>query len=156
MGVNFVVILENSRHISIQKFKEVLIKDPVVGFHAWSDFPEDEESPCKCHPWEEFEWENKRYFTWNFAPRLSTFNFYEFDANVDEPDACMITFLKIMLLAEQAAGGPVHISNDVVQLSHPDEAEDSRMTFYIPGELDEWVENWREIAQLDARPMLIH
>lgn len=153
MGVNFVVFVENRRHVSIQEFKEGLMKDPVIGPYAWNEFPDD--SLYKWPPWEEFEWENKRYFTWYLAPRLSNFNLYEFDPKHAEPNAFMITFLKTMLLVEQVAGGPVHISNDVVQLRHPDEADDSGLAFCMPGELDPWIENWREIARLDAKPSLI-
>jgi len=153
MGINFVVIVENSRGISLEEFKEGLLQDPVVGPYAWNAFPGDD--PYDFPPWEAFEWEGKRYFTWNFTPRLSTFYFYEFDPRTDEPDECAITFLKIMLLVEQVAGGPVHVSIDVVQLSRPPEEEDPPFPFYIPSELDFQVEGWREIARRDAPPSLI-
>ncbi len=138
MGVNAVVIVENSKGISLAEFKRKL-QDDRWGKRAWRFYYEDESE------WSEFEFEGKRYFTWTSTPRFGHLGLYEYD---EEPDAnpYRILFFKIMLAVEKISGGPVFVGNDMVNLHHPDEAT-PKYPFYLPPELDYWWRNWREIAE---------
>jgi hypothetical protein len=68
MGVNLVVIAENSRGITIDKFRRGLREDQ-YGRLAWAEEDEDTEYLT----WEGFEFKGKSYFTWVFSPREPTY-----------------------------------------------------------------------------------
>ena len=154
MGVDLVVIVENSKNISLQAFKTAILQESVLGSLVWNSFGGYEGD--EIAPWEEFAWEGKTYFSWRFPPRLSTFNVYELPEEPDDLDAREITFLKIAWLLEQLAGGPVHIGNDVVNPSHPGDVDEQREDpFWLPLTLDSQLKNWRAIAQCGAEPSVL-
>lgn len=71
-------------------------------------------------------------------------------------DGRSITFLKIMRLVEEIAGGPVYTGHDVIHLAQPEEAEAKRgYSFWLPLELDAQLNDWRDIARREAEASLI-
>jgi hypothetical protein len=168
MGINLVVIVENRNHLSLAEFRSALLQDQEIGHLAWDTYWDTywettergktvaEED--RFYAWQEFIWEGKQYFTWMTSPRMSSFNAYEFDEEEDEPDEYDITFLKIMLLVEQIAGGPIYVGNDVVNPKYPGEYEqdeDDALYFWLPPKLDSLRANWRETAKLETKPAII-
>ncbi len=141
MGMNAVVIVENSRGISFEQFIR--------------DLESDEWARCTFAPqaepfdmWEEFEWEGKKYFSWLHTPRFRHLGLYE----DDKPDAAndvQITFLKIMLAVEKFAGGPVRVGNDAFgyKLPRDDVAHDEE--FFLPAELDGTLPGWRTAENME-------
>ncbi|MCB1189770.1 MAG: hypothetical protein H7A23_00720 [Leptospiraceae bacterium] len=133
MGINLVVITENSKNLSLKGFRDALLQEPLIGKIAWDKH------------WEEFDWEGKKYFTWILAPRISAFDPYSFKP--EAPTYTEITFLKIMLLVERITGGTIYIGNDAVHIEHPNrEDEKHGFMFWIPPELDYICKDWRETA----------
>lgn len=155
MGINLVVFVENCRQISLDTFKQQLLQDPAIGRFVWNSHRADSD----WQPWGEFVWEGKAYFTWLSSPRISSFDPYAFDPAEVEPTDSEITFLKIMALVEQVAGGPIYLGNDVVLAKEPPEEDedddDPDFSFWIPAELDSYCKQWREIAALATSPTLI-
>lgn len=47
MGINLVVITENSKNLSLKGFRDALLQEPLIGKIAWDKH------------WEEFDWEGK-------------------------------------------------------------------------------------------------
>lgn len=134
MGVNAVVIVENSRNILFNKFISALKAD-MFGRFAWNS--ED--------AWDEFKWEGKRYFSWDHPPKTFHLDLYNFDRDSDEPDAdnrAQLTFLKVMYLIEELAGGPVFVGNDVGDFHTPAIAESVGESFFLPPKLDILLPNW--------------
>ena len=65
MGIDLVVIVENSKGISFQAFRTGILQSPVLGPLVWNlhrGYKGDE-----IAPWEAFVWEDKTYFTWLFS-----------------------------------------------------------------------------------------
>ena len=154
MGINLVVIVENSNGVSLQEFKEALLQEPLLGPLAWNSMRGHRGD--ELSPWEEFSWEGKAYFTWILSPRLSSFELHELPGEPDAVEGHSITFLKIMRLVEQIAAGPVCTGHDMVNLVHPADADEPRgQSFWLPLELDFQLKDWRDIAQREAEACLI-
>lgn len=154
MGINLVVIVGNSNGISLQELKGALLQEPLLGPLAWN--PIRGHGGDELSPWKEFLWDGKPYFTWMLSPRLSSFDVHALPEEPDAVDSRSITFLKIMSLIEKIAGGPVYTGNDVVNLAHPEEADEQRgYSFWLPVELDFQLKGWRDIAQREAEASLI-
>lgn len=149
MGVDVVVIVENSRNRTLDEFKALLLQDKELGRLLWDPFEVAPGEPgSDFQPWEAFEWEGKQYFSWIASPRSYYLNLYEEASK--EPTPFQITFFRCMLLVEQAAGGPIYVGNDVIHHRTPfDFPEDP---FWLPLELDFLWPNWREIAQMPLAP----
>lgn len=152
MGVDVVVMVENSRNIFLADFLDSMKKDEWGKryCHSLSIDPEDT-------PWAEFEWEGKRYFSLIYgSPRYFRIFTKEYDLEsesyCDNPKfdyMTQLSFLKAMLTAEKLAGGPVYLGNDVIYSTLPSEHPEDDKFFYIPSEMDIMIENWREIANRD-------
>lgn len=153
MGVDAVLMVENSRNISHEDFISGMESDEWGKLYCQS-FGEDEPG------WIEFEWEGTRYFSmvysnpryWRIVPREYDFESEAFYANPDMDDAVQISFLKAARIAEELAGGPVFFGNDVVSGCEPPEKPEHNRFFHIPCELDDMIENWREIAGTAITP----
>jgi hypothetical protein len=143
MGVNVIVIVENSRDTTLDAFRDFLLQDKDLGPLVWNSFEDD-----TMLPWEEFTWEGKKYFSWIFTPRFTYLNLYRQEG--EAPTPIQITFFRCMLLVEQAAGGPIHVGNDIIDRRTPSDFPEE--PFWLPFELDAWWPNWREIAQTPLDP----
>lgn len=144
MGVNAVVVVENSRHRTPDEFKESILQDRDLGPLVWNALNSITEPP-----WEEFEWQGKKYFSWTVTPRVAYLNLYREED--EAPTPVQITFFRCMLLVERAAGGPIYVGNDVVNYRTPSDFPEEG--FWLPPRLDSLWSNWREIAQLDVRKL---
>ncbi len=136
MGINLVVIIENSKKISLEEFKEGLLNDQ-WGKYGWA-WPEDDDV------WEEFRWKKKRYFTWIFSPRAPYIDIYGTDSDSAEENPYRLLFFKVMRIAEKLAGGPVYVGIDMFHCRLPDDCPHGK--FSLPPELDFYWEEWREVA----------
>ena len=59
-----------------------------------------------------------------------------------------------MLFIEKIAGGPVYVGNSVVHIPHPNlESKKHGFYFWIPPELDDLYENWRELANGNVKKL---
>lgn len=149
MGVDAVVIVENSRNRTLEEFKALLLQDEELGRLLWDPFEiSTGELVSQFQPWEAFEWEGKKYFSWIASPRAFYLNLYKEEG--EEPTPIQITFFRCMLLVEQAAGGPIYVGNDVVYHHTPFDFPEE--PFWLPGELDALWPNWREIARIPLAP----
>lgn len=142
MGVNAVVIVENSQNITLDDFKGRILQDHDLGELVWNALPN-----ATYPPWEEFEWQGKQYFSWIFTPRVSYLNLYHEDN--DAPTDVQITFFRCMLLVERAGGGPIYVGNDVIDHHTPSDFPEEE--FWLPPALNSLWPNWREIARLDVQ-----
>jgi hypothetical protein len=152
MGVNAIVIVENSNNISLHKFIDQL-KDDEWGQRAVDTWRDNEYTS-----WEEFEWEGKQYFSWMHTPRVAHIDLYSADNadDVDSTNDIQMTFLKIMCAVERIAGGPVYVGNDVLNDHAPDDAEGSSSEFWLPFRLDSLIPKWRDAAELPVEdPQLV-
>ena len=153
MGVDAVLMVENSRNISLEAFLHSLEMD-AWGRHSLLRYSSEPDFTA----WIEFEWEGKRYFSLRSGtPRYSRLvpHHYDFESEnfYDNPDfdsAIQALFLKTALAAETIAGGPVHLGNDVIHRSEPPEDIENDEIFSIPMEIDSLINNWREIAAVDV------
>ena len=128
MGVDAVLIVENSRGISLEKFLFDIEKDD------WSKCTRYAASESPDYPsWVEFEWEGIRYFSlasgtprYKFLmPRQHDFKLNTTYENPDFDREVLISFLKIALAAEKIAGGPVYLGNDAIhQIEPPEDIEE--------------------------------
>jgi len=147
MGMNAVVIVENSRHMSFTEFIRGLESDKWgKRAFAWVENHHD--------VWKEFEWEGKKYFSWMFSPRILHTGLYDYESDWDheKPDASndvQITFLKILLAVEKLAGGPVYVGNDVICPKLPRENEEHDEEFFFPAELDSILTHWRNVETIE-------
>ncbi|MEA3357817.1 MAG: hypothetical protein U9R17_00150 [Thermodesulfobacteriota bacterium] len=150
MGVDVIVMVENTREISLEDFFESMDKDKWGkrwGYHSFS---------YNLKLWTEFEWEGKRYFFLTCGPRYSRlvarydFGLGEYYDNPDFDSEIQVPFLRAMLAAERIAGGPVFLGNDAVWVRDPSENPKENRYFSIPPELGVIIKNWREIAESDA------
>lgn len=135
MGIDAVVIVENSNHITLDTFRTMLLQDNDLARLVWN-------SPSvEFSPWQEFEWRGKKYFSWLCAPRMTRLDFYVTSTN---PTDTQIIFFRCMHLVEQVAGGPIYVGNDLIYRCVPDEfpSED----FVLPPPLDSLCWNWRDLA----------
>jgi len=172
MGVNAIVIIENSKRITRRAFVAGMQQDP-WGRHLicqWQRHPDTDS-------WGSFKWQGRRYFTLHCAPRYRWLGLAGFDANgqprpwqdspveavsyeppqphIDPDNPYHLTFLKAMLAAERLAGGPVMVSNDVVCASSPGKVS-HREGFSLPTDLDWQLNSWREVeAYAVAKPGLV-
>jgi len=155
MGVNAVLMVENRRNITLEEFICGMQKDE-WGKRYCKSFAEDESG------WVEFEWEGRHYFSMQYCnPRyfrllakeydFESGKFYEYD-NPDFDYAIQVSFLKAVRIAEELAGGPVYFGNDVVSGYQPPEKPEHDEFFHIPFELENIIENWREIADTKINP----
>ena len=140
MGVNAVVIVENRHGISFEEFARGLEADE-WGIHGcnWEDRAEKS--------WEQFEWEGNTYFTWTYTPRTMPLVLYEREPDCDDPDfenPVQLTFLKLMLVVERLAGGPIYIGADVLDPHRPEDKAQSNREFSLPDKLDLLMPNWRK------------
>lgn len=149
MGVDAVLIVENSRGISLEKFLFDIERD------NWSKCTIDAASNSPdCPSWIEFEWEGIRYFSlasgtarYKFLmPRQHDFNSNTTYENPDFDREILISFLKIALAAERIAGGPVYLGNDAIHQIEPPEDIEEDGFFSIPFEIDSLIPEWRQIA----------
>ncbi len=152
MGINAVVIVENSRPVSFEEFNAGLRAD------KWGNRALDSaDNEKEFKSWTEFQWDGKRYFSWVFAPRYPHLHFE--DVEGDDPDPgypAQITFLKIMLTAEKIAGGPVYVGNDVVCKATPFDFPGEEPGFYVPSSLDWLIPNWRKVEDVEIdKPYLV-
>ena len=147
MGVNAVVIVENSLNISLRDFTRRLREDP-WGIHA-SDKHEE--------GWEEFIWKGKRYLSWVWGPRVGYLGLYTTETNAPDIDnPVQLTFLKVMLTVERLAGGPVYVGNDVVNKHSPEEVDTPEEAYFLPPLLDHLIPQWREVENIQVqRPCLV-
>jgi hypothetical protein len=149
MGVDAVLMVENSLRISLEKFLEKMPMDD-WGKRSIFNFPESPDFSS----WIEFEWKGKCYFSLvSGVPRYKFLirKCYDFKSKIayDNPDfdsKIQIPFLKIALSAEKIAGGPVHLGNDVIYSKESPEDIDADDFFTIPMELDSVIPEWRKIA----------
>lgn len=149
MGANFVVIVEKSKPISLEDFKNEIRKHGEFGSWIWRDAPMPDYAP-----WKEFAWREKSYFTWLSSPRYKFYRDLHDEEKWLSPYA--ITFFKMMLLIEQAAGGPIFIGNDELEEKYPCADETGYVTFRLPTELDWYRRDWRDIAiRLETKPCMI-
>jgi len=147
MGVDAVLIVENSRWVSLEQFLNEWEKKYLLIFPESFDVTS----------WIEFEWEGKWFFSLiSGTPRYKFLisHHYDFESKTyfDNPDfdpVVLISFLKIALAAEKIAGGPVYLGNDVINLSEPPDDPETDDFFSIPLEIDMLIHNWREIAILN-------
>jgi hypothetical protein len=135
MGINLVVIVENSKKISLKEFREGLLKDR-WGRYGWRD--EDIEDV-----WEEFKWKRKRYFTWILSPRAPHIDLYADEPPEDNPRRVLL--FKVLRVVESLAGGPVYVDSDFFYHKAPDDDIPGE-EFTLPPELDLFWPNWREVA----------
>jgi hypothetical protein len=151
MGVDAVLMVENSRQISLELFLYEWEKNSLLNFPKSPDFTS----------WIEFEWDGKRYFSLTSGtPRYKSLisRFYDFESEIydDNPDFdpdILIPFLKITLTAEKIAGGPVYLGNDAINLTEPPDDPETNDFFSIPMEIDSMIHDWREMAlQIQNRP----
>ncbi|MFC2140763.1 hypothetical protein ACFLQP_00515 [Acidobacteriota bacterium] len=148
MAVNAIVIVENSKQISLKEFAHGLKTDP-WGKLAWFTFhKETDDIPDS---WVEFQWEGKRYFSWRITPIFRYLGFLEPDGETDPEDINIvhITFLKTMLTVEKIAGGPIYVGDDIVNRHTPSDVLDDERPFYLPLDLDLLVPGWRETAKIE-------
>jgi len=150
MGVDAVLIVENSRKISLDNFLKKMSMDD---WGKRSIFNFSKESP-DFSSWIEFEWAGKCYFSlvsdlprYKFLIRKS----YDFKSKTsyDNPDfdsKIQISFLRIAVAAEKIAGGPVHLGNDVINSAELPDDIDECERFTIPTEIDCVIPDWRMIA----------
>ena len=146
MGVNAVVIVENSRNVSLEDFISGLRQD------LWGQRAVD-----RYNGWEEFNWEGKNYFSWLSGPRVGQIELYdEGDSAPFEDNPVQLTFLKVMLVVERLAGGPVYVGNDAVNRHLPEEVYTDDEAFFLPAMLDGLIPKWREVANMQVeKPRLV-
>jgi len=135
MGINLVVIVENSKGISLKEFREGLLKDRWGRYGWWDEDMED--------VWEEFRWKRKRYFSWILSPREPHIDIFSDEPIEDNP--LRVLLLKVLRVVESLAGGPIYLGSDFFYLKAPDEAT-PRTKFSLPSKLDLLWPNWREVA----------
>lgn len=157
MGVNAIIIVENSRKISLNEFASGLLADP-WGKWAWNSIHLDErEDIPQC--WVEFVWEGKQYFSWIYTPRYRYLGLIDLDDEDVDPGhvkTVHITFLKVMHAVEKIAGGPVYVGDDVIFAHTPEDALEAKDSFYLPIELDYMVADWRKTAEIEIdKPRLV-
>lgn len=148
MGVDAVVIVENSRDVSLDEFIRALSEDEWGSrtVYLWEEEP----------GWTEFEWEGKRYFSWVYAPRAWHLDLYglndetttEVERGPDSENPVQVTFLKAMLAVERAAGGPIYVGNDLINFDTPEDAAAFQEEFFLPAALDWLIPRWREAEKL--------
>jgi hypothetical protein len=154
MGVDAVITVENSRHITMDAFVDGMNAAPWGKRYAldYSGGP----------AWESFEWEGKTYFSLSVgSPRYSRLFKDEWDFDCDKyyPNprfnyVSQVTFCKAMQTAEALAGGPVYLGNDVVWSRTPSSTYDEEFT--LPPDLSVIMEDWRTIAALPITPEELH
>ncbi len=110
MGINLVVIIENSKKINLKKFKDGLRSDR-WGKYGWK-WPEKD-------AWEEFRCKRKRYFTWIYSPREPYIDIYGTDSKPAEENHYRLLFFKVMRVAEKLACGPVYVGIDMFYCKTP-------------------------------------
>jgi hypothetical protein len=142
MGIKLVAIVENSKGISMDEFKEGLLNDK-YGKHAWDEWTDPDGRVIKS--WEEFEYKGRRYFSWVLSPKETYFSLYETD-ELPEDNPLRVLLFKVLLSVERIAGGPVYIGNDLFCLRTPEE-ETEKFKFFLPYKLDSLWESWREVAE---------
>ena len=147
MGVNAVVIAENSLGISLKDFMKGLREDP-WGIHASDKLDEG---------WGAFDWNGKRYLSWLYAPRVRYLELYATEMNAPDIDTSVqLTFLKVMLAVERLAGGPVYVGNDAVHRHLPEEVNAHEEACFLPPLLDNLIPQWREVGKTQVqRPCLV-
>lgn len=144
MSVDAILIVENSRQISLEQFQREIKTDD------WSKSSE----LLDYFSWIEFKWDGIAYFS--LASGAPCFKFLmpescdsksqiAYDNPDFDPDA-QTSFLKIALAAEKIAGGPVYFGNDVVNQREPSEDIEENDFFSIPLEIDSLIPEWRQIA----------
>lgn len=146
MGVNAVVIVENSHHISLEQFAKGLLDNP-WGKRARNPFDDE-----VIESWTGFEWDDRSYFSWLFTPRYVHLGFEKLHLESGDPDfdcPVQLTFLKTMVIVEEIAGGPVYVGNDVVCKHTPSDCPEEDMEFYLPLELDFIIPNWRKVKRVE-------
>ena len=150
MGVDVIVMVENTREISLEDFCESMDNcewGKRWGYHSFS---------YNFKLWIGFEWEGKRYFFLTCGPRYSRlvamydFGLGEYYDNPDFDSEIQVPFLRAMLAAERIAGGPVFLGNDAVWVLDPSENPGENRYFFIPPKLGVIIKDWREIAESDA------
>ncbi|UCH97973.1 MAG: hypothetical protein JSV88_14255 [Candidatus Aminicenantes bacterium] len=148
MAVNAIVIVENSKQISLKEFARGLKNDP-WGKLAW--FTIHKETDDITDSWEEFQWEGKQYFSWRTTPIFRYLGFFEpeVDTDPEEIKIVHITFLKAMLSVEKIAGGPVYVGDDIVDRHTPADVLEDERPFYLPLDLDLLIPGWREKAKIE-------
>ena len=142
MGVYAVVMVEKRRGISFSSFIAGLISDEWGKFAlGWRDIDNN-------NSWVDFEWKDRRYFSWLNAPREPHLDLYSSEDYPDKENPVQLTFLKAMLVVERLAGGPVLIGNDVIYVySYPPD-EDEKFddySFVLPPKLDIYIPEWRKV-----------
>jgi hypothetical protein len=150
MGVDAIVIIENSRNSTLDAFIEGMRAD------QWGkSYSGSADEPV----WECFEWEGKTYFSLiRGNPRYARLyrNGWDFEGKKAYPNprfnhVAQAAFCKAMAVAEELAGGPVYLGNDVIWHKTPDRIYRNE-TFLLPPELEVMVEDWRTIAALPITP----
>jgi hypothetical protein len=178
MGVNAIVIIENSKRITRRAFVAGMEEDAWGRYLVphWRNFP-------AMRSWGSFKWQGRRYFTLHSKPRYRWLGLAGFNANgepgplpdtraytsadkespadnqkhsdIDPENPHHLTFLKAMLAAERLAGGPIMVDNDVVGASSPGETY-PKESFYLPIDLDWQLAGWRDAeAYPVAQPGLV-
>ncbi len=149
MSVNAVVIVRNSTGISAPSLVERLADDP-WGRHAATHL-------AGRPAWKPFTWEGDDYLAWLTGPRVRYLGLYGVDeddrplADPEHPStkrAAQITFFRAMLALERLAGGPIHVGNDVISPSTPEDAAAQGWDFSLPPRLDDLVPAWRDAEAL--------
>jgi len=150
MGVEAVVIVENPSAISLDRLGQLLEAE------GWGRYAVTRLDGRLL--WETFDWEGRRYFSWQSGPRFRYLGFSGEDgegsaARPDAPDpnnSVQLTFLKAMSALERIAGGPVYLGVDTVNARTPAMAQAFNEPFHLPPKLDDWMGNWRAAEQLDV------
>jgi hypothetical protein len=151
VGVNVVVTVENSHHLSLQNFVQRMRAD------EWGARAIDERAEYAEENWTTFCWEGKEYFAWLDTPREQHIDLY---GGYDAENPVQMTFFKILCSVEEIAGGPLYVGNDVVHSRLPPLEEDSEAAienFWRPSKLDYLIPNWRDAKDIPVEnPYLVY